>query len=244
MIDTHCHIDLYDNPMKIAEECEQKKIITIVMTNLPSHYLLGAPYVAKLKFVRLALGMHPLNTTEHKKEWNRFEANIDKTSYIGEIGLDYSREGIKTKDIQIDTFCKILELLKDKKKIISIHSRGAEKEVLQYLVEYNIKNAIFHWYSGSKTVLAKIIEQGHYFSINPAMIRSKNGQNIIKNIPISRILTETDGPFTRVNNRITKPIDVKLVYDYLSSEKGKNASEIESIVETNFYSLIEWIKTK
>lgn len=243
MIDTHCHIDLYENPMKIAEESEQNKIITIGMTNLPSHYLMGAPYVAKFKFVRLALGMHPLNAAEHNKEWDSFVRNIDHTSYIGEIGLDFSREGMATKSIQIETFCKILNLLKNKKKVISIHSRGAEKTVLQYLEEYNIKNAIFHWYSGAKSILVEIIERGYYFSINPAMIVSKKGQNIIKDIPIDKILAETDGPYTIVNNRYVKPKDVKLVYEYLSIERGINILELEKIIDMNFYKLIEWIKS-
>ena len=92
IIDTHCHIDMYENPLEVALECEQKGVITIGMTNLPSHFELGRPHLLAFKKVRLALGLHPLYAESHKKELPIFLRNISKTSYIGEIGLDFSKD--------------------------------------------------------------------------------------------------------------------------------------------------------
>jgi TatD DNase family protein len=242
IIDTHCHYDMFENPTQIIRECENRKIITIGMTNLPSHFEMGYPHIKGYKYIRMALGLHPLMANEHYKELIRFEKNIDKTSYIGEIGLDFSKEGIATKEIQIKSFEFVLESIKTKNKIVSIHSRRAEKEVLELLRKYRIENVIFHWYSGGSTVLRQILENGYYFSINPAMINSKSGQKLISEIPLDNILTETDSPYTTVGNRKSKPDDVKVVINYLSECNSVSPEIIENKVHTNFNNLINKIR--
>lgn len=242
MIDTHCHIDLYDNPLQIAQECERLGIVTIGMTNLPSHFEMGYNHLLSFTKVRLALGMHPLYAESHVKEFPGFVRNISKTSYIGEIGLDFSREGIATKDIQIETFKKILNELKEKKKIISLHSRKAEKEVLFYLANFKIQSAIFHWYTGPVGLINKIIEAGYYFSINPAMIKSKSGQEIIKKIPLKYMLTESDGPFIEHAGKVIRPNDIKIVLNYLSKILEISSQEIEIAINNNFKRIINAIK--
>src|SRR5437773_7605791 len=104
MIDTHCHIDQYPNPILIANECEKKGIITIGMTNLPSHFEIGYRHLLNFKKVRLALGMHPLLAPYETIEFSKFESNLHRTSYIGEVGLDGSKEGASTIEIQTETF--------------------------------------------------------------------------------------------------------------------------------------------
>ncbi len=242
MIDTHCHVDLYENPLQVLNECEKAGIITIGMTNLPSHFEMGYPHVLPYRRIRLALGMHPLYAEKHAKEFNIFKRNLAKTSYIGEVGLDFSKEGIATKELQLNSFQKILLELKGRNKILSLHSRKAEKEVLRLLIENSIKNAIFHWYSGPVSLIEDIIKAGYFFSINPAMIRSKSGQEIIGRIPIGYILTESDGPFVEVNARPAKPVDTVLVCQYLSKIWNKTLKESETIVLVNFQRLLEEIR--
>lgn len=72
MIDTHCHIDLYKNPIKILQECENAGITVLAMTNLPSHFEMGYPHILPFKRIRLALGMHPLHAEQHYKEFPLF----------------------------------------------------------------------------------------------------------------------------------------------------------------------------
>ncbi len=242
IIDTHCHIDLYSNPEKILNDCEKLGIIVISMTNLPSHFELGHDFFLQTKKTRIALGLHPLYAEKHKEEFPLFLKYLDKTSYIGEVGLDFSPEGIKSKEIQIDSFEKVLLNVTDKKKILSIHSRKAENEVLQLLMKYNIENAIFHWYSGSLQLINEIVDSGYYFSINPSMIKSNNGRKIISRIPFERLLTESDGPFVQVNQRAANPWDIKEVLNYISISRQVSFTEVEEQVKTNFYKLISRIK--
>lgn len=239
MIDTHCHIDMYKNPHSIAEESEKLGIITIGMTLLPSHFELGYKHVLKYKKVRLALGLHPLKSELHADEFNNFVYFLDHTSYIGEIGLDFSKEGIQTKSLQIDSFKKILFSLKGKRKIISLHSRRAEKNVLEMLVEYDIQNAIFHWYTGPAKLIKDIIDQGYYFSINPAMIRSANGKKRISLIPKHRVLTESDGPYVLIQNTPIKPKNVDLVLEYLSKLWKVSFDRVNEQIHNNFNDLLK-----
>ena len=195
IIDTHCHFDMMPNPEAYISSKEKAGDIVIGMTNLPSHFHMGQPHLRGYKRIRLALGMHPLLAAGNRGELLLFKQLVDHTSYIGEIGLDFSREGKGSELEQKQVFREILSVLRGKNKIISVHSRRAEEEMLIQLKEFDIKNVIFHWYSGSVELIPEILARGYYFSINEAMCQSNNGRSIIEKIPRERILTETDAPY-------------------------------------------------
>lgn len=227
IIDTHCHFDMMPKPERYISAKEKAGDIVIGMTNLPSYFKMGQPHLAGYKHIRLALGLHPLLAAENKKELTLFKRLVDQTSYIGEIGLDFSREGIATKNEQVSVLRELLATLKGKKKIISVHSRKAEIELLDMLCEYEIKNVIFHWYSGPVDLIPQILERGYYFSINESMCWSKNGQSIIEKIPRERILTETDAPY---NNRT----NIRIVLNHLNMS--------EAVILNNFNRLLNYLK--
>lgn len=227
IIDTHCHFDMMPNPEGYISAKEKAGDIVIGMTNLPSYFKMGQPHLAGYKHIRLALGLHPLLAADNRKELTLFKRLVDQTSYIGEIGLDFSREGIATKNEQISVLREVLATIKGKEKIVSVHSRNAEIELLDMLCEFEIKNVIFHWYSGPVDLIPSIIERGFYFSINESMCRSKNGQSIIGKIPREKILTETDAPY---NNRT----NIRMVLNQL------NMSEVD--IFYNFNRLLNDIK--
>ena len=227
IIDTHCHFDMMPHPEAYISAKEKAGDIVIGMTNLPSHFKMGFPHVKRYKHIRLALGLHPLLASENKNELPLFNCLLGQTSYIGEIGLDFSKEGLSTMEDQIYVLRKLLEKIKGKKKIISVHSRKAENELFDLLCEYNIQNVIFHWYTGPIDLIPSIISKGYYFSINEAMTISNKGRAIIKVIPRNRILTESDAPF---NNKT----DIK--------EAQINMHITENEVKNNFMELLSRIK--
>ena len=227
IIDTHCHFDMMPNPEGYISAKEKAGDIVIGVTNLPSHFRMGQSHLIGYKHIRLALGLHPLLAAENRKELTLFKRLVDQTSYIGEIGLDFSTEGIATKNEQISVLWEVLATIKGKKKIVSVHSRNAEKELLDMLCEFEIKNVIFHWYSGPVDLIPAIIERGFYFSINESMCRSKNGQSIIGKIPREKILTETDAPYNKRTN-------IRMVLNQL------NMSEVD--IFYNFNRLLNDIK--
>jgi TatD DNase family protein len=236
MIDVHCHFDMAKNPEKYILDNEKRQIVTIGMTNLPSHFQMGINHVKGYKYIRIALGLHPLMAKQHAKEYSKFRQYVNETSYIGEIGLDFSREGFATKEIQIKSFEFVLDCIKGKNKILSLHSRRAEKETLEMLVKKGIENAIFHWYSGNISVLKNIINSGFFFSINSAMIQSSNGKKIITELPKELVLTETDFPYLNKSN-------ISEIHSYLSKLWNVSESDAEKIIDENFKKLIKRIKT-
>lgn len=197
IIDTHCHFDMMRSPEAYIDKVEAEGNISIGMTNLPSHFTQGNDIVRRYKHIRLALGFHPLLIKDNAGEIDLFKKLIKKTIYIGEIGLDFSKEGVASKDKQITVLREILSSLQGQNKIISVHSKKAECELLQLLTQYNIGNVIFHWYSGPVNLIPEILDMGYYFSINEAMTLSSSGKKIIQSIPKDRILTETDAPYNR-----------------------------------------------
>jgi TatD DNase family protein len=242
MVDAHCHIDLYPNPKEILDECESSGIFTIAVTNLPSHFAMGFIHTRNYKKIRLALGLHPLHASRHVEELPRFQEYLDRTSYIGEVGLDFSKEGIETKEIQLASFRTILGYLKDKNKIVSIHSRRAEKEVLNLLQEFNIKTAIFHWYSGPEKMIQNIVDAGYYFSVNIAMTTSAAGRRIIAAIPSPYLLTESDGPYTMTDGKPSRPIDMAKTLQAIAEVRMCDSYSLSKQVQQNFFTVINALK--
>lgn len=243
MHDAHCHLDLYQNPPTVAANTEGAGIFTVAVTNLPSAYEAAKPHMRPFRYLKLALGLHPLlaqhHTPEQKRLFGRLFAEAD---FIGEIGLDFSREGVGSKDKQLESFRFVLGLLRNQAKVATLHTRRAEKTVHELLSEYGVAPVIFHWYSGQVTLIEAIALRGDYFSVNPAMILSANGQKIIGRIPKERVLTETDGPFVTVNGKPALPSDVVRVHRYLASQWQMTVAEVEDQLEGNLRKLLQGIR--
>ncbi len=231
LIDTHCHINFFKNAGEIALECEKRKVSTIYVTTLPSQFDETFEYIKQLKYIHISLGFHCLESDYNlEKEKKLFLKNINKTKFIGEIGLDFSKRAITSKEKQIEIFEFILDFIKDKDKIINLHSSSAEDEVLKIIVKYKIKRAIFHWYSGKIGTLNQILDYGYYFSINESMCKSKKGQNIISKLPKEQVLIETDAPFIKD----VLPYKNYYVYSYLSDLWQIDIKKVINIIYNNF----------
>lgn len=234
LIDTHCHINFFKNAGEVALECEKTKTHTVYVTTLPSQFQETFEYVKDLKYIHPSLGFHCLESDyDLEKEKKLFLENLDKTKFIGEVGLDFSKRVIKSKEEQMELFKFILESINSKDKILNLHSASAEDEVLEIIVKHDIKKAIFHWYSGKIGTLNKILDNGYYFSINESMCKSKKGQNIISKLPRNKVLVETDAPIIKdvfsYNNYYT--------YQYLSEVWNLKIDEVSNIVLNNFNNL-------
>lgn len=242
MIDTHCHLDLFPRPTEVADRANRAGVLTVIVTNLPSAFERAYPHIRQFKNMRLALGLHPLVAADHAAEMQRFQILVDLTSYIGEVGLDFSRAGYATKELQIESFKFVLQTLQGKQKFITLHSRRAESAVLDLLEEAQRTPVVFHWYSGPLQTLDRALAEGHYFSINPSMTVSPNGQKVIARLPPDRVLTETDAPFVKIGTRVAEPRDVSLVEDYLVSQWRMKKEEVRIKIKENFLAIVRPIR--
>ncbi len=239
-VDTHFHLDLWVNPFDISLKIEKEKIYTIAVVNLPTLFDNTKKIIGTKKYIRPAIGLHPELVKDHYKELEKFLLKMEETKYIGEIGLDFSIRNIASKELQLKVFKTIIERCAEyKNKIITIHSRRAEKETIEIIGKNFPGKIILHWYSGSKREQEKAIENGYYFSINEAMLNSKKGHEIIKMIPEDKILTESDGPF--INNRFvpSSPLSMCKLIRKLETLYQKEEGYYKKIVYTNFQKILK-----
>jgi TatD DNase family protein len=240
----HCHLDRYRDPAKVASEAARAGVNIIAVTNLPSHFQQGRTPVAALKNVRLSLGLHPLLAPHSASEKALFVQLASATSYIGEVGLDFSKEGVATKAAQIESFEHVLEVIEKQGKVISIHSRGAEDAVLQRLKLCRIETAVFHWFSGPESTLIQLVDTGHYVSVNGAMLDSKRMRPLIAGLPKSCLLLETDGPYTKTGSTPARPAHLRQVIAELAVLWDLSSSDVELQLSTNFRALLSRLEAE
>jgi TatD DNase family protein len=117
-------------------------------------------------------------------------------------------------------------------KILTVHSRGAEKATIERLSSAQV-TGILHWYSGPLGQIDVALDAGLWFSINAPMLRSKNGQKIIRSIQIERIVTETDGPFAKTGRTESQPKDVPRLVTDLAAVWGRPPDEVADQIYSN-----------
>ncbi len=234
MLDSHCHIDLYSNPLAVAAEAERASIDVVAVTYLPSHYALAKQHLNGFTHVRPALGLHPLAWKDHPREVAKFVEMARDASLIGEIGLDFSPGGRSGRDVQERSLAAILPSITDRARFITLHSRGAEDEVLSHLTKAGIQKAVFHWFSGSKSQLTRILDAGHLISVNTSMTRTAKWSELIRLVPRNSVLTETDGPFVCRGKIPDKPANVSEVLDWLADQWQCTRNNVEVIVTQNY----------
>lgn len=198
MIDFHCHPDLYNDNFKVIEKSRENNFKIVAMTNLPQLYRRYYEKFSNEETINISLGYHPQLIEEYPKELNTFLKYVKEASFIGEVGLDISSKKINTIELQKEIFESIInECTRLGNKIISIHSRKTDDIIFDFLKKSSCIY-IMHWYTGNiKRLLAAMSSDDNiYASINSDMVHSSNGIKLIETVPLSRIVLETDAPFT------------------------------------------------
>ncbi|GEN56390.1 hydrolase [Halolactibacillus alkaliphilus] len=235
-VDFHVHIDYYPNYREIFNYYDNNKIYALFVTNFPEVFKKSLESFSASKYVKIALGYHPEMIKIKPFNKRLFNQYIGKSKYLGEIGLDYSKQLYRFRDEQVKIFRYICQRGSEEQKVFSIHSRNAEKDVLKILIETNVKYAVFHWYTGTLDALQEILEAGYYLSLNPSMLRSKKGKEIIKSLPLDRILVETDGPYGSIGRKSIVPNDIPRIYGEFEQFLG--VDDFRSIVYQNLNELL------
>ncbi|AUN04847.1 TatD family hydrolase [Clostridium botulinum] len=222
LIDFHFHLDYYKDYNDKYNYINKNKIYTLCVTNMPELYEQCVNIFKCTQYIKFALGFNPQLVGTERFNKQLFNKYLHTTKYIGEVGLDYSKEYLGSKFRQREIFEYICSAVSSQNKIISIHARNSEEDVLEILIKNKIKSAVFHWYSGKADLINEIVSHGYYFSVNHTMTKSKNGQKIIKKIPISNILVESDGPFVQINRVSVTPEQLILTYRNLNDMLSVN----------------------
>ena len=243
LVDFHCHLDLYPDHQAIVRESEEAGVFTLAVTTTPRAWSRNQELAQVTRHVRAALGLHPQLVAERASELPLWEAHLTETRYVGEVGLDAGPRFYKSYDLQKQVFERVLRCCaKEGNKVITVHSIRAAKVVLDHIEAYlppSQGKVVLHWFTGSKAEAKRAIELGCYFSINASMLDNVRHAAMVAAIPLDRLLTETDGPFTKTAERPSKPADVAVVVEALSRLHAMSATSFATTVRSNLRSLLE-----
>ncbi|PRB41574.1 hydrolase TatD [Arthrobacter sp. MYb23] len=243
MIDFHCHLDLYPNPVDIAEEARRRNIGVLSVTTTPSAWRGTSNLALGNPAIRTALGLHPQLASERIHEMPLFKDLLPETDFVGEVGLDGSPENQGTRHDQQIVFRDILRACDQAGgRVISVHSRNAASAVMDQLERHlRTGTAILHWFSGNKTELRRAIARDCWFSVGPSMLVGAKGQSLVSAMPRNRVLLESDGPFTAQKGRSLAPWDAALAIDGISRAWNIPPEEVVSLVQSNERSVLRTI---
>ncbi|MHB1142253.1 MAG: Qat anti-phage system TatD family nuclease QatD [Sulfuricaulis sp.] len=243
LVDFHCHLDLYPDHAKAVQECEAAGVFTLTVTTTPKAWPRNHELAQGTRHVRAALGLHPQLVAERASELPIWEAHLSETRYVGEVGLDAGPRFYKSFELQKQVFEQVLRrCAKAGDKIITVHSIRAAKAVLDHIEAYlrpDQGKVVLHWFTGSKMEARRAIDLGCYFSINAAMLDNDRHSSLVASLPLDRLLTETDGPFTWTGERASRPSDVAVAVEALGRVLGMPAITIAATVRDNLRHLLE-----
>lgn len=197
MIDFHCHIDLYQNPKGVLSQVAQRSGFVLAVTTTPLAWKGTSSLIDGIPGVHIAAGLHPELVASRHREAEQLCDLISLTRYVGEIGLDGSARHRDSIMLQTKVLRRVVaECERQGGKVLSIHSRGAANAVIDLLrSEVQQSVPVLHWFSGNHMELKEARRIGCWFSVGPAMLKSKKGAALVAAMPKDRVLTETDGPF-------------------------------------------------
>lgn len=236
MIDTHFHLDFYKNYNEIYNYFNDKKIYVLCVTNQPEVFETCVNMYGLSKYVKFAIGYNPKMVDDVPFSRKSFEQNIVKTEYIGEIGLDFKTTDLIKRKKQLEIFDYISIMAAKTNKLMTVHSNKAEEEIFTTIKKNGNKKVIIHWYTGDMKWAEKLINIGCFFSVNMNMIMNKKTLDIIREIPKTRLLIESDGPFSKVNGKRYIPEKLGDIYSMLASTIEE--PDINKLIFENFKNLL------
>jgi TatD DNase family protein len=238
IVDSHCHLADYDDPIGVVRDADQAGIQIVAVTGHPDEYRRLRARLGPRSTVRVALGLHPLRAASFRQiDLARFFRFVPDASWIGEVGLDFSPQGVATRRQQVKIFETVLNEAQPGMHPLSVHSRGAEREVIDMLRQTGAR-AVLHWYSGPLNLVDVALDTGAYFSVNPAMLRSPRFPKLLAAVPRDRVLLETDGPYARVGRREARPTDLVQLADRLANVWGVAPTELRTLLSANYSAVV------
>ena len=245
MIDSHSH--LFEEEFNIdiddcIKRCKEKNVNKILLVGFSYDTNRKAQeYFKKYDIFYPTAGIHPdeadSNYLEKINELKEFVSN-NKVYAIGECGIDYHYTK-ENADIQKTIFRAQIELSIEKNLPLIIHMRDATLDTFNILKEYKGKiKGVMHCYSGSLEMAYEFIKLGFHISLGgPVTFKNaKEPKEVAKNIPLDKLLVETDCPFlapTPYRGKRNESSYVTLVAKEIAALRGISYEELEYATEKN-----------
>lgn len=246
IFDTHSHYDdeAFDSDRDILlRELEEKGIGNVVSVGADMVSSQAALSLAEsYDFIYAALGVHPSETAglaEKDMNWIREHAGHEKVVAIGEFGLDYHWQDPPA-EVQRKWFLRQIELAKEVKLPIIIHSRDAAEETMSILSQTRAYDCggVIHCYSYSREMAQEYVKMGFYIGVG-GVVTFKNARKLketVQAVPLENIVLETDCPYLSPEpNRGKRNDSSNLAYvvEAIADLKQMDRDEVIEITEKN-----------
>jgi len=201
IIDTHAH--LYDIVFDAdrADVISRARQVGISAVIVPGETLADAKKTLRIAelypMIRPAAGLFPtcLDMDSAEEIILFIRENREILVAIGEVGLDYWAVKEETeKDIQRAIFGRFIELAVELDLPLNVHSRSAGRHAIEILLGKGARRVQMHAFDGRASSAVEAVEVGYFFSIPPSVVRSRQKQKLIRQLPLSCLLVETDSP--------------------------------------------------
>lgn len=209
VIDTHCHLTLCkEAPDTLINRAKQARVSHII--NVAINIASGLEGVALAKRhpeVVPTIGVHPCEVGNPDNTLSKLKDTLDQhvnsdTPFkaLGEIGLDYFKMYNEV-SLQKTWFISQLDLASEYNLPVIIHNRHADEDIIAILKDYSHLTRVLHCYSSSIDTAEKLYTPNTYFSFTGNITYSKKGKtiNALKQLPLSKIMIETDSPYLTPN---------------------------------------------
>ena len=205
IIDSHAHYDdesFNDDREEVLKQITENGVIGILNCAASYESLKTTDELTKkYDYIYGALGIHPENAYEMKDdtldEIKKYINENPKIIAIGEIGLDYYWDENPPKEVQKDVFRKHMSLAKELGLPVVIHDRDAHQDTLEIIKEFPDVTGVVHCFSGSVEFARECVKLGYYIGFT-GVVTFKNAKKVVevaKDMPLDRILVETDCPY-------------------------------------------------
>lgn len=264
LVDVHCHL----NDSRFREDLDEvierfvskggRVIVTSGVNKGSNREALAL--VERFDVVLASFGIYPVDALAEEvksgesgellRELEEFDVDCelawieehkDSCVAVGEIGLDNNFKEFQTEEMmakQEVVFRKCLRLAKKIDKTVVIHSRKAELRAIEILEEEGMKKVVMHCFSGKKALIRRVVKNGWSFSVPAVIARLEHFKMLVGMVPLSQILTETDGaylaPVARTRN---EPVNVLVTLKEIARIKGLGVEEVARKVFKNFEKL-------
>ncbi len=241
-IDSHCHLskDDYENIESVINNAKNNGVKFLIVSGYDKKSINEVVELSKkYSNVYLTLGFHPSEANIYNdtdlEDLKKIINDNKNVVGIGEIGLDYHWEK-DNKEKQKELFIKQINLAKELKLPIVIHSRDAFQDTYDILKEQK-HYGVIHCFSGNKDNAKMYLDLGYYLGIGGVLtFKNSNLRETIKNIPLDRILLETDSPYlapTPHRGERNEPKYIPLIAEDLAYLTDTSLKKLEKQIENN-----------
>ena len=253
LVDSHCHLDFPDFEKDLSQVVDRAVSKNVI------HFLTICTHISKFQQVRnvtekykeimdCSIGIHPHEADNEEAVDKNYLINRSKNDpkiiAFGETGLDFYYDN-SPREIQERQFRTHIAASRETDIPVIIHTRNADEKTSQILEEEMEKGAfrgVIHCFSSGDSLALKAIDLGLYISLSGIITFKKSDdlRQIVKKLPLERILVETDAPFLApVPNRgkRNEPAFVENTAIKLAEIHDKTLDDIAKITTNNFYDL-------